>query len=209
MHQHHILKLPTPHTETSPLLPRSPYGCAKGFAFILTKYYRDVFGLFASTAIFYNHESPRRTEEYVTRKITKAAVRISKGLQNELFLGDLSAKIDYGYAKEYMEAAWKIMQLDKPDDFIICTGESHTVQEFLEEVFNYLKLNYKKYVKYDPRFKRAGKLELLEGDNSKARKIIGFDPKFKFKEIVKLMIKHDIKEVERELLMDEKQKEVD
>ncbi|MBN2126849.1 MAG: GDP-mannose 4,6-dehydratase [Candidatus Diapherotrites archaeon] len=192
-------KAENPQTEETALRPQSPYGCAKAFAFLLCRYYRDVFGLFVSTGIFYNHESPRRTEEYVTRKITKSAVRISKGLQDKLSLGDLSAKIDFGYAKEYMEAAHKIMQLDKPDDFIICTGEVHSVQEFLEETFAQLGMDYKKYVESDPRFMRPGKTSTLIGDNSKAKKAFRFNPEIKFKELIKIMIENDKKEAEKEL----------
>ena len=188
-----------PQTEKTELKPQSPYGCAKAFAYILAKYYREVHGMFVSTGIFYNHESPRRTEDYVTRKITKAAVRISKGLQKELMLGNLDAKIDFGYAKEYMEAAWSIMQLDESDDFIINTGEVHSVKEFLDETFSQLGLNSDHYVKFDPRFARPGKIMSLLGDNSKAREKFGYRPQVKFKELIQIMIESDLKEVEKEL----------
>lgn len=187
-----------PQTEETPLKPQSPYACAKCFAYLLSKYYREVHGMFVSTGIFYNHESPKRTEDYVTRKITKAAVRISKGLQKELYLGNLDAKIDFGYAKEYMEAAWNIMQLDKPDDFIINTGELHSVKEFLDETFNQLGLKSEDYVRFDSKFARPGKIMRLLGDNSKAKEKFGFEPKIKFKELIKIMIDEDQKEVEKE-----------
>lgn len=190
-----------PQTEETPLRPQSPYACAKAFAYLLSRYYREVHGMFVSTGIFYNHESPRRTEDYVTRKITKAAVRISKGLQKELYLGNLDAKIDFGYAKEYMEAAWNIMQLEQPDDFIINTGETHSVKEFLDETFHQLGLNPDDYVKFDPMFARPGKIMNLLGDNSKARRKFGYNPKIKFKELIKLMIEEDTKEVEKEIKM--------
>src|SRR3989344_6506421 len=142
-------KVPSPQNEESNFRPQSPYGCAKVLAYMLVRYYRDVFGLFASTAIFGNHESPRRSEEYVTKKIVKAAARISKGLQKELYLGDLSTKIDFGYSKEYVEAAWNILQLKNPDDFVICTEEVHSVKEWLDESFKYAGLNSNHYVKID------------------------------------------------------------
>ncbi|MDD5751569.1 MAG: GDP-mannose 4,6-dehydratase, partial [Candidatus Peribacteraceae bacterium] len=149
------------YNEDTPLNPQSPYACAKEYAWALTKYYRQVHGLFASTAIFFNHESPRRTESYVTRKITKAAVRISLGLQKELKLGDMDAKLDFGFAGEYMEAAWKILQLDKPDDFVIGTGEAHSVREFAEEAFRAVGLKAADYVSVDPALLRPGKTHTL------------------------------------------------
>ncbi len=189
-------KASNPQTEETPFRPQSAYGACKAFAYILVRYYREVFGMFASTAIFYNHESPRRTEEYVTRKITKAAARISKGLQSKLYLGNLDAQIDFGYAREYMEAAWSIMQLDKPDDFIICTGEVHSVREFLDEAFKTMGLNADDYVEFDPRFMRPGNTSTLMGDNSKARNTFNFNPKVRFKELVRIMVEHDLKEAE-------------
>ena len=189
----------TPQTEETNVRPQSPYACGKVLAQVLCKYYRDVYGMFISTAIFYNHESPRRTEDYVTHKITKAAVKISKGLQKKLSLGDLSTRVDFGYAPEYMEAAWNMMQLDKPDDFIICTGETHTVQEFLQEAFKEVGLNADDYVEYDKQFERPGKTGDLIGDYSKANRAFGFTPRTKFKEIVRMLIKNDLKEVEREM----------
>ena len=191
-------KASNPQNEETSFRPQSPYGCAKAFAYMLTRYYRDVFGLFASTAIFYNHESPRRNEEYVTRKITKAVARISKGLQKKLYLGDMDIKIDFGYSKDYVEAAWNILQLEKPGDFIICTGEAHSIREFAEEAFRQVGLDAKDYIKIDKKLLRAGKTDVLTGDTSKAQKAFGFKPKVKFKELVKIMVEHDLKEAEQE-----------
>lgn len=184
-------------TEETPFRPQSPYAAAKVLAFVLCQYYRDVFGLFASTGIFFNHESPRRTEEYVTRKITMAAARISKGLQKKLYLGNLEAKVDFGYAKEYMETAWRIMQLESPDDFNICTGEVHSVKEFLDEAFKYVGLDPDDYVEFDPRFARPGTTSVLKGDYSKAKKAFGFEPQIRFKELVKLMVEFDLRLIEK------------
>ncbi len=197
-------KAQNPQTEETYFRPQSPYGCAKAFAYLLTRYYRDVFGLFASTAIFYNHESPRRNEEYVTKKITKAVARISKGLQKKLYLGDIDIKIDFGYSKEYVEAAWNILQLDSPDDFIICTGELHSIKEFAEEAFKCVGLKAEDYVEIDPKLLRQEKNDPLTGDFSKARRVFGYNPKVKFKELVRIMVEHDLKEVEQELLMQKK-----
>jgi GDP-mannose 4,6-dehydratase len=188
----------TPQNEETKVRPQSPYACGKVLAQVLCKYYRDVYGMFISTAIFYNHESPRRTEEYVTHKITKSAIRISKGLQKKLYLGDLSTRVDFGYAPEYMEAAWNIMQLTNPEDFVICTGETHSVKEFLEETFKQVGLNANDYVEYDKQFERPGKTGDLVGDFSKATRAFGYQPKIKFKELIKMLIENDLKEVERE-----------
>jgi GDPmannose 4,6-dehydratase len=181
-------------TETTPFNPQSPYACAKVLSYYLTRYYRDAFGIFASTAILYNHESPRRTEEYVTRKITKSVARISCGKQDKLVLGDLSAQIDWGYSREYMEAAWRMLQLDKPDDFIIATGEAHSVKEFVEEAFAVVNLEPEKYLSTDAKLIRPTKTSILIGDIGKARKLFGFDPKVKFRELVKLMVNADLRE---------------
>ncbi len=189
----------SPQTEETSFNPQSPYACAKVLAYVLCKYYREVYGMFVCTGIFYNHESPRRTEEYVTHKITKAAVKISKGLQNKLYLGDLSTKVDFGYAPDYMKAAWNIMQLEKPDDFIICTGELHSVEEFLYEAFKQVGLNADDYVEYDKRFERPGKTGDLVGDFSKASRVFDYSPRVRFKEIIRMLIENDMKEVEREV----------
>jgi len=179
-------------TEETPFNPQSPYACAKILAYYLTRYYRNAFGMFASTAIFYNHESPRRTEEYVTRKITRAVARIASGKQTRLAMGDLSAKIDWGYSREYMEAAWQIMQLDNADDFVIATGEAHSVKEFADEAFSFVNLRAGDYITTDSSFFRPTQTSILVGDITKARNILQFEPKIKFKELVKIMTKADM-----------------
>jgi len=180
--------------EQTPLAPQSPYACAKVFAWELTKYYRNVHKLFAATAIFFNHESTRRTEAYVSRKITKAAARISLSLQKTLTLGDTSARIDFGFAGEFMEAAWNILQLDAPDDFVIGTGEVHSVQEFAEEAFRIVGLSAADHITVDKSLFRPGKTSTLKADIAKAKKAFGFSPKVKFRELVKLMVEHDLAE---------------
>lgn len=186
-----------PQTEHTPFRPQSPYACAKVLACVIARYYREAYGMFVATGIFYNHESPRRPEDYVTRKITKAAARISLGLQNELELGDLSAQIDWGYSKEYMEAAWNIMQQAQADDYIICTGEAHSVQEFVNEAFAAVNLDPAKYVKINPKFLRPSTNTVLIGDISKAQKAFGFSPRVKFKELVKLMVEADLADLKK------------
>ena len=186
----------SPQTESTLFNPQSPYACAKVFAYHLTRYYREAFGIFASTGILYNHESPRRTEEYVTRKITKSVARIACGKQDKLILGDLSARIDWGYSKEYMETAWEILQLDNPDDFIIATGEEHSVKEFVDEAFTIVNLRLEDYVVSDQSLFRPTKTSILIGDATKANKAFGFEPKVRFKELVKVMMDADL-EVER------------
>lgn len=186
-------------TETTPFNPMSPYACAKVLAYYFTRYYRQAFNIFASTAILYNHESPRRTEEYVTRKITKSVARIALGKQTRLALGDTSAKIDWGYAREYMEAAWQIVQSDEPDDYVIATGEAHSVQEFVEEAFKRVGLDPSLHVVSDPRFLRPSATGVLIGDATKAKTRLGFEPKVKFAELVRLMVDADL-ERERQAL---------
>ncbi len=178
--------------ETTPFNPQSPYACAKVMAYYLTRYYRNAFGIFASNAIFYNHESPRRMPEYLTRKVTQAVARISRGRQDNLVLGDMNARIDWGYAREYMEAAWQIMQLDIPDDFIIATGEAHSVKEWVEEAFAVVSLEPDKYVATDPKLLRPTNTSTLVGDIEKAGKTFRFEPKVKFKELVKIMVEADM-----------------
>lgn len=190
------LPVETPQNENTALRPQSPYAAAKVLAFVICRYYRDVFGMFICTGIFYNHESPRRTTDYVTRKITQAAARISHGVQKELLLGNLDAKIDFGYAKEYMEAAWTVMQQPKADDYIVCTGEVHSVREWLQEAFSVVGLNPEEYVTFDPRFARPGNTGVLEGNNARL-KSIGFEPKVRFKQLVRLMVEHDLQEIEK------------
>lgn len=182
--------------ENTPFRPQSPYACAKVLAYVVTRFYRETYDMFASTGIFYNHESPRRTENYVTRKITRAAAKISLGLQDKLELGDRSIKIDWGYAKEYMEAAHNVLQLEKPDDFIIATGEAHSVQEFVEAAFAAVNLDPEKYVVTNPKFLRPATNTTMRGDISKAKATFGFEPKVKFEGLVKLMVEADLTDLE-------------
>jgi len=179
--------------EQTPFNPQSVYAVSKISAYYFTRYYRENFQMHASTAIFYNHESPRRTSEYVTRKITQSVARIALGKQDRLVLGDLSACIDWGYAREYMEAAWNILQCPEPDDYVIATGEAHSVQEFVNEAFLCVDLDPAKYVNSSSEFIRPTTTSTLVGDTQKAREAFGFDPKIRFKELVKLMVDADIK----------------
>ena len=188
-----------PQRETTPFHPRSPYGCAKVFAYWLTVNYREAYNLHASNGILFNHESPRRGETFVTRKITRAATRIKMGLQDELFLGNLDAQRDWGYAKEYVEVMWLMLQQDQPDDYVCATGETHTIREFCQECFGLLGLDWEKYVKYDTRYERPSEVELLIGDPSKLKKQIGWEPKVKFKELVRIMTEADLELARREL----------
>jgi len=176
-----------PQKETTPFYPRSPYGCAKVFAYWTTVNYRESYGLHASNGILFNHESPRRGETFVTRKITRAVKRIRAGLQKELRLGNLAAKRDWGYAKEYVEAMWLMLQQEKPDDYVIATGETHSVLEFLEEAFSYVGLDWFRYVVIDPKYFRPTEVDLLLGDPSKAKRQLGWQPKITFKQLVRLM----------------------
>lgn len=182
----------TPQTETTPFNPQSVYACSKVLAYYFTRYYREAFGIFASTGILYNHESPRRTEEYVTRKITKSVAKIACGRQDKLVLGDMSAQIDWGYAREYMEAAWRILQLDQPDDFILATGELHSVEEFVHEACAAVKLNPQGYVISDRSLFRPTKTSPLIGDITKARRAFGFEPRVRFKELIRIMVEADL-----------------
>ncbi len=188
-----------PQRETTPFHPRSPYGCAKVFAYWLTVNYREAYNLHASNGILFNHESPRRGETFVTRKITRAATRIKMGLQDDLFLGNLDAKRDWGYAKEYVEVMWLMLQQDKPDDYVCATGETHTIREFCQECFGLLGLDWEKYVKYDTRYERPSEVELLIGDPAKLKKQIGWEPKTKFKDLVRIMTEADLELARREL----------
>ena len=181
-----------PQRETTPFYPRSPYAVSKVFAYWATVNYRESYNLFACNGILFNHESPRRGETFVTRKITRALAYIKAGLQKKLYLGNLDAKRDWGYAKEYVEAMWLMLQQDKPEDYVIATGETHAVSEFCEEAFNYVGLNWKDYVEIDPRYFRPAEVDLLIGDASKAKRILGWEPKTKFKELVHLMVDADI-----------------
>jgi GDPmannose 4,6-dehydratase len=187
-----------PQKETTPFYPRSPYGCSKVYAYWSTVNYRESFGMFACNGILFNHESPRRGETFVTRKITRGLARIKAGLEDAIYLGNLDAKRDWGYAKEYVEAMWLMMQQDQPEDYIIATGETHTVKEFLEEAFGCAGLDWQKHVKIDPRYYRPAEVDLLLGDASKAKRKLGWEPKTTFPELVRLMVDADIELVNKE-----------
>ena len=187
-----------PQRETTPFYPRSPYGCAKVYAYHITVNYRESYGLFACNGILFNHESERRGETFVSRKITRAATRIKLGLQDKLYLGNLDARRDWGYAPDYVEAMWMMMQAEQPDDFVIATGEAHSVAEFLDEAFGHLDLDWKKYVEVDPRYYRPAEVDFLLGDPTKARTELGWKPKVGFQELVRLMIDHDLDLAKRE-----------
>jgi GDPmannose 4,6-dehydratase len=189
-----------PQSETTILQPASPYACAKVFAHHLIRNYRESYKLKLCSGILFNHESPRRGETFVTRKITLAAARIKLGLQDKLFLGNLDAKRDWGYAKDYVEAMWLMLQQDEPDDYVVATGETHTVREFLEEVFNHAELDVEKYVEIDERLFRPHEVPLLLGDPSKAREHLNWEPKTKFKELAKIMFEEDLKHVKNKEL---------
>ncbi|HSI61985.1 MAG TPA: GDP-mannose 4,6-dehydratase [Candidatus Saccharimonadia bacterium] len=182
-----------PQTEKTPFWPRSPYACAKVYAHWLTVNYRESYNLHASSGILFNHESPRRGETFVTRKITRAATRIKLGLQQSLYLGNMDARRDWGYAKDYVEMMWMMLQQDKPDDYVVATGETHSVREFVEETFAALDLDWQQYVKHDDRYMRPAEVDLLIGDPSKAKKQLGWEPRVKFKELVKIMVEADLK----------------
>lgn len=188
-----------PQTEKTPFWPRSPYGCAKVYAYWLTVNYRESYNLHASNGILFNHESPRRGETFVTRKITRAATRIKLGLQDSLVLGNLDARRDWGYAKEYVEMMWLMLQQDNPDDYVVATNETHTVREFCQEAFGLLDLDWEKYVKYDQRYERPAEVDLLIGNPEKARKQLGWEPKVRFKDLVRIMVESDLKLAQREL----------
>ena len=187
-----------PQTEKTPFWPRSPYGCAKMYAYWLTVNYRESYNLHASNGILFNHESPRRGETFVTRKITRAATRIKMGLQDCLYMGNIDAKRDWGYAKEYVEMMWMMLQQDKPDDYVVATNETHSVKEFIQETFSLLGLDWEKYVKYDARYERPSEVDLLIGNPAKAKRQLGWEPKVRFKELVKIMTEADLELAKRE-----------
>ncbi len=189
----------TPQRETTPFYPRSPYACAKAYAYWITVNYRESYGMFACNGILFNHESERRGETFVTRKITRAATRIKLGLQQKLYMGNLDARRDWGYARDYVETMWLMMQADEADDYVIATGETHSVREFLEEAFGHLGLDWEQYVEIDPRYFRPAEVDLLHGDPTKARTILGWEPKVSFKELVRIMVESDLRLAEREL----------
>jgi GDPmannose 4,6-dehydratase len=187
-----------PQTENTPFHPRSPYACAKAYAYHITVNYRESYGLFAANGILFNHESERRGETFVSRKITRAATRIKLGLQGKLYLGNLDAQRDWGYAKDYVEAMWLMLQAGEADDYVIATGETHSVREFLDETFGHLDLDWKSHVETDPRYFRPAEVDLLLGDASKARKALGWEPKVSFKQLVRLMVDHDLELAKQE-----------
>lgn len=190
---------PAPQNEETPFRPRSPYSAAKVYAYWMVRNYREGYNMFACNGILFNHESPRRGETFVTRKITRGAARIKLGLQKRLYLGNLDAKRDWGYAREFVEAMWLIVQQDRPDDYVIATGEAHSVREFLDETFGYLELDWNEHVKIDQRYFRPTEVEVLIGDASKAKKALGWQPKVTFKELVKIMVDSDL-EAEKRIL---------
>lgn len=186
-----------PQRETTPFYPRSPYGVSKVFAYWITVNYRESYGLFACNGILFNHESERRGETFVTHKVTRAAAAIKLGLQDKLYLGNLDSKRDWGYAGDYVEAMWLMLQQEKPDDYVIATGETHSVRELLDESFGYLGLDWKAYVNIDPRYFRPAEVDFLIGDASKARQKLGWEPKVKFPELVKKMVDYDLETLKR------------
>jgi GDPmannose 4,6-dehydratase len=187
-----------PQRETTPFYPRSPYGAAKVYAYWITLNYRESYGIYACNGILFNHESPRRGETFVSRKITRAAARIRAGLETKVYLGNLNAKRDWGYAKEYVEAMWLMLQQDEPDDYVIATGETHSVRELLDEAFGRVGLDWKQHLEVDPRYYRPAEVDLLVGDATKAKTMLQWEPKTKFKELVRLMVEADMGLAERE-----------
>jgi len=188
-----------PQNEETPFYPRSPYAVAKAYAYYITVNYREAYNIFACNGVLFNHESPRRGETFVTRKITKGLARVKYGLQSKLYLGNLDAKRDWGYAKDYVEAMWLMLQQEEPEDYVIATGESHSVRDFLEEAFVYQGLDWRDFVEFDPRYMRPTEVDFLLGDASKARTKLGWKPKVTFKELVRMMVDHDLEEVRQTL----------
>ena len=197
----------TPQSEKTPFHPRSPYGCAKVYSFWQTVNYREAYDIFACNGILFNHESPRRGETFVTRKITRAATRIKLGLQKTLYLGNLEAKRDWGFAGDYVEAMWLMLQQDGPDDYVVATGQTHSVREFLDEVFGVLELDWQEYVEIDPRYYRPTEVDLLLGDAGKAKKILNWEPKVTFSGVARMMVEADMKLADREKILKDHGKE--
>ena len=187
-----------PQSETTPFHPRSPYACAKAYAYYITVNYRESYSMFAANGILFNHESERRGETFVSRKITRAATRIKLGLQQKLYLGNVDARRDWGYAKDYVEAMWLMLQAEVADDYVIATGETHSVREFLDETFACLDLDWQEFVETDPRYFRPAEVDLLLGDAGKARRELGWEPKVSFKQLVSLMVDHDLELAKQE-----------
>ncbi|MGB5219167.1 MAG: GDP-mannose 4,6-dehydratase [Smithella sp.] len=189
---------PPPQDENTVFQPRSPYAAAKVYSYYICQNYRDAYGIFSTNGILFNHESPRRGETFVTRKITRAATQIKLGLKDKLFLGNLEAKRDWGFAGDYVVAMWLMLQQEKPDDFVIATGETHSVREFAETVFKKLDLDYKKYVEIDKRYFRPTEVDALLGDATKARKLLGWQPKVSFEKLIDMMIDADMELAQKE-----------
>lgn len=187
-----------PQKETTPFYPRSPYACAKVYGHWQTINYRESYGLFACNGILFNHESPRRGETFVTRKITRAVARIVGGQQKKLYLGNLDSKRDWGFAKDYVRAMWLMLQQEKPDDYVIATNETHSIKEFLDLAFTYVNLDWQKYVEFDERYLRPAEVELLIGDSTKARKQLNWEPSVTFEQLVHLMVDADMKSLEKQ-----------
>lgn len=193
----------TPQTETTPFYPRSPYACAKVYSYWQTVNYREAYNLFACNGILFNHESPRRGETFVTRKITRAATRIKEGLQDKLYLGNLDAKRDWGFAGDYVEAMWLMLQQPQPDDYVVATGQTYSVRQFLDEVFGYLNLDWQQYVAIDPKYFRPTEVDLLLGNPAKAKKVLNWQPRVGFKELAKMMTESDWQIARKERLLKE------
>jgi GDPmannose 4,6-dehydratase len=189
---------PPPQSENTPFQPQSPYAAAKVYAYFVAKNYRQAYNIFASNGILFNHESPRRGETFVTRKITRAATRIKLGLQKKLYLGNLDAKRDWGFAGDYVEAMWLMLQQETPDDYVVATGETHSVREFAEKVFEKLELDYKQYVDIDRKYFRPSEVDVLLGDASKARKALRWTPKVGFEQLIDMMIEADMEIARKE-----------
>lgn len=187
-----------PQRETTPFYPRSPYAVAKLYAFWAVKNYREAYGMFASNGILFNHESPRRGETFVTRKITRAVGRIKYGLQDSLYMGNINSLRDWGFAGDYVEGMWRILQHDVADDFVLATGEMHSVREFLQLAFDAVGLDWEKYTRHDSRYERPSEVDQLLGDSTKARKVLGWEPKVKFRELVKMMVDADLELARKE-----------
>lgn len=188
-----------PQKESTPFYPRSPYAAAKIYAHWITVNYREAYNLFACNGILFNHESPRRGETFVTRKITRAVAAIKSGIQDKLFLGNLDAKRDWGYAKDYVEAMWLMLQQPKADDYVVATGETHTVRDFCDLAFSHVGLDYKKYVEVDPKYFRPTEVDLLIGDASKARRVLDWKPRVTFNELAKMMVDSDLNDLKARL----------
>jgi GDPmannose 4,6-dehydratase len=189
---------PPPQGPSTPFHPRSPYACAKLYAHWQTINYREAYGLFACSGILFNHESPRRGESFVTRKVTLGATRIKEGLQKRLVMGNLDAKRDWGFAGDYVRAMWMMLQQSKPDDYVVATGETHSIRELLELAFSLVDLDYRDFVEFDQKYTRPSEVDVLQGDATKARQVLGWAPEVDFQSLIKMMIEHDLELARRE-----------